>query len=270
MKRIFTALMSTLVVLALLLALGACSTQIGNEERFHRGQRPSSESSSDSTGADSANSSDISNAGADYGKYIECSCAILDVKIASADITTAPGTLAEVDRIPLMSDTSDIGRTLDDILTVSCPNECLNIAFSRASDGTQRLVVVRYHVGSFVQCGELSVFEPSFASGADFYTAAESGKLSAKLLGKCYITFEECMYSSYVDEGTQILSADKASGDILFASVGSKDCARFSRVFGLNTADTSSTSYTKLAVYERIFERFNDRLGLEMSYKGIA
>ncbi len=90
MKRIFTALMSTLVVLSLLLALASCSTQTGNEERFHRGQRPSSDSSSDSTGADSSNSADISNAGADLGTYIECSCAILDVKIADADITTAP------------------------------------------------------------------------------------------------------------------------------------------------------------------------------------
>lgn len=263
MKKIIVILLS----LSVLLTLVSCSTQTGNEERFHQGRRPSS----DSTGsADSSNGSDISDAGADTGAHIECSCAILDVKIASTGAAVAPGTLAEVYRIPVMSDTSDIGRTLDDILNISCPNECLNIVFSRASDGTQRLVVVRYHVGSFGQCGELSVFEPSFASDADFYTAAESGKLSAKLLGKCYITFEECMYSSYVDEGTSVSSADKASGDILFASVGSKDSARSSRIFGLNTADTSSVSYKKLAVYEGIFERFNERLGLEMSYKGIA
>ena len=193
-------------------------------------------------------------------KY-DCTCAMSKVRIEPDKETVPPGTLPDVEKIP-DADVSDVGKTLSDILTPSCPHINISAAYYYGVDtGKERLVVIEEHGG---QVALLSVYETDFGGASGFYRAVETGNCSAKLIGRCYITFQEAMYSAvyYTADLGQPADAGNVKGNVLLAGVIAKDGARSFKVFNVSD-DPQSMSAIKVEAFEKIYARYNGRFGLE-------
>lgn len=193
-------------------------------------------------------------------KY-DCTCAISKVRIEPDKETVPPGTLPDVEKIP-DADVSDVGKTLSDILTPSCPYINISAAYYYGADtGKERLVVIEEHGG---QVALLSVYETDFGGASGFYRAVETGNCSAKLIGRCYITFQEAMYSAvyYTADLGQPADAGDVKGNVLLAGVIAKDGARSFKVFNVSD-DPQSMSAINVEAFEKIYARYNGRFGLE-------
>ena len=193
-------------------------------------------------------------------KY-DCTCAISKVRIEPDKETVPPGTLPDVEKIP-DADVSDVGKTLSDILTPSCPHINISAAYYYGADtGKERLVVIEEHGG---QVALLSVYETDFGGASGFHRAVETGNCTAKLIGRCYITFQEAMYSAvyYTADLGQPADAGDVKGNVLLAGVTAKDGARSFRVFNVSD-DPQSMSAIKVEAFEKIYARYNGRFGLE-------
>ncbi|MCI5575352.1 MAG: hypothetical protein MR379_07275, partial [Clostridiales bacterium] len=127
--------------------------------------------------------------------------------------------------------------------------------------GKERLVVIEEHGG---QVALLSVYETDFGGASGFYRAVETGNCSAKLIGRCYITFQEAMYSAvyYTADLGQPADAGNVKGNVLLAGVIAKDGARSFKVFNVSD-DPQSMSAINVEAFEKIYARYNGRFGLE-------
>lgn len=266
MRKVIVSILLVLTV-ALALPMTSCNGNGGkNDYRIsnHVGADATAETSADADSkaevpvADPVVSPEITDN--EDVKY-DCTCAISKVRIEPDKETVPPGTLTEVEKIP-DADVSDVGKTLSDILTPSCPHINISAAYYYGADtGKERLVVIEEHGG---QVALLSVYETDFGGAAGFYRAVETGNCSAKLTGRCYITFQEAMYSAvyYTSDLGQPADAGNVKGNVLLAGVTEKDGARSFKVFNVSD-DPQSMSAIKVEAFEKIYARYNGRFGLE-------
>ena len=265
MRKIIVSILLVLTV-ALALPMASCNGNGGKND--YRISDPVGADATAETSADADSKAEVPLAEpvvrpeiTDYEdvKY-DCTCAISKVRIEPDKETVPPGTLPYVEKIP-DADVSDVGKTLSDILTTSCPHINISAAYYYGADtGKERLVVIEEHGG---QVALLSVYETYFGGASGFYRAVETGNCSAKLIGRCYITFQEAMYSAvyYTADLGQPADAGDVKGNVLLAGVIAKDGARSFRVFNVSD-DPQSMSAIKVEAFEKIYARYNGRFGL--------
>lgn len=184
----------------------------------------------------------------DYNGIPHCDCVYPKLEGEPEDVP--PGTLPSVERIP-EADQTIVGKSVTSVLSSYCVNSELTLAYY---PDLERLVIIDNHS---CQVSRLSVYEASLGDAANFYNTVTDGDFDAKLILNMYITFEESMYTRYIDKAdTNVVlhdAADAEGADKIFALVSLENGERVTVVY------TCSDD----GPLERVYERYNERFGLK-------
>lgn len=121
--------------------------------------------------------------------------AVSDDSFPNVDDTEAPGTLTDVDELPI-ADASEVGKKVTVNLALNGKTEEISFVFRRnAETGKERLVTIENSNDS-KNVMLLSVYETSLGSGEALCEALETGTCDAVLAARVYIDWIEGKYTT--------------------------------------------------------------------------
>lgn len=192
--------------------------------------------------------------------------------------TEAPGTLTNVDKLPT-ADASEVGKKISVSLAPNGETNEIGFVFRRnAETGRERLVTIENTAGS-QSVMLLSVYETSFGSVKALCEALEAGVCDAVLTARIYIDWIEGKYTTNSfyglirDADSFVQNSDEANGQSFFglicrpvdvsdakAPALTSDGERVVYLYEPNESDAQSQSHE--AVWQRIYDRFDEKYGL--------
>lgn len=268
MKKLLTVFLSSVLLLGLI----ACGLASPSEApHIPDGSDPSATSAlSEAPDVSEALSADTSS---------EASTVSDDESISDVS-TEAPGTLTDVDELPI-ADASEVGKKVTVNLALNGKTEEISFVFRRnAETGKERLVTIENSNDS-KNVMLLSVYETSLGSGEALCEALETGTCDAVLAARVYIDWIEGKYTTNSFHGLMndtgadgfVQNPAEADGQCLFGRICrsenvsvaeapalTSDGERSVYLYVADGLDTHSQSLA--AVWQRIFERFDEKYGL--------
>ena len=192
--------------------------------------------------------------------YPTCTCALPEIE--HDDERVPPGTLPDADRMPEADDTL-VGSTISREFAPECPLASMSFMYYYDSgSGLERLVTVETH--SSAQVALLKVYETAFGGGAGLYGAYYGNSLEGELLEAVFVSFEEGMYTVSSSVTT---SDENTDGGVFYGLVYSCRIDRLDALsggrYGVLVKDGPESVEKKYEVFERIYDRFEERFSLK-------
>lgn len=206
--------------------------------------------------------------------------AVSDDSFPNVDDTEAPGTLTDVDELPI-ADASEVGKKVTVNLALNGKTEEISFVFRRnAETGKERLVTIENSNDS-KNVMLLSVYETSLGSGEALCEALETGTCDAVLAARVYIDWIEGKYTTNSFHGLMndtgadgfVQNPFEANGQCFFGLICHSEntaaaeslslVSNGERSVYLYAADGSDKQLPSIAtVWQRIYERFDEKYGL--------
>ena len=231
-----------------------------SEDDASDGDASEDDASKDDVSKDDFSEDDVS--GGFIQDYPTCTCYLPKLEPSDSDELVPPGTLPDADRMPEADDTL-VGSTISREFAPECPLASMSFMYYYDSgSGLERLVTVETH--SSAQVALLKVYETAFGGGAGLYDAYYGNSLEGELLEAVFVSFQEGMYA---DLSSVTTSDENTDGGVFYGRVYSCRIDRLDALsggrYGVLVKDGPESVRKQYKVFERIYDRFEERFSLK-------